>query len=228
MPGILYLVATPIGNYSDITLRALRILNEVDYIICEEFKVANKLLKFFSIDKILYSLNEHNEINELEEHFYNLLNGKNIALISDCGTPVFNDPGKLFISKCMEYNIKLEFIHGANSLLSAIVVSGFDISRFFFFGFLSPKKDMRRLELKKLFHLKSVVAFMDTPYRLKALLEDIKEIFKDRKIFVGLNLTTNSEKHLRGTANEIMTRIGDENIKEEFIIIIDKDYGQTN
>ncbi|MBK6537236.1 MAG: hypothetical protein IPG09_05475 [Ignavibacteria bacterium] len=144
MEGVLNIVSTPIGDYSDITLRALRILNESDYVICEEYKEASKLLRFFEIKKELKSLNEHNDTDSSDEIFLDLLNGKNLSIISDCGTPVFSDPGSIILQKCIDANIKIEFIGGANSVIASIVLSGFDISRFYYAGFLSPKSEIRK------------------------------------------------------------------------------------
>ena len=222
MEGVLNIVSTPIGDYSDITLRALRILNESDYIICEEYKEASKLLRFFEINKELKSLNEHNETDSSDEIFLDLLNGKNLSIISDCGTPVFSDPGSIILQKCIDANIKIEFIGGANSVIASIVLSGFDISRFYYAGFLSPKSEIRKKELQSLKYLKRTIVLMEAPYRLKAILQDIKDIFVHRKIFVAFDLTMQSEKKFRGNASEILEKIGEDNLKGEFLILIDK------
>ncbi len=222
MTGTLNIVTTPIGNYSDITLHALRILNESEYIVCEEFKEAAKLLRFFEITKDLKSMNEHNEAEISDEIFLDLAQGKNLSLMSDCGSPVFSDPGSILLSKCIEAEIKLEFIGGANSLLASIVLSGFDISRFYYFGFLSPKTEIRRSELLKLKYIDKVFVLMDAPYRLKVLLKDIKEIFEDRRLFVAFNITMKDERQFRGTAAQILNEIGEENLKGEFVIVTDK------
>lgn len=218
----LNLITTPIGNYADMTLRALRYLKESDYIICEEYKEAVKLLKFFGIKKDLKRINEHNEDEEAEEIFLDLINGKNISLISDAGTPVFADPGKNLLKKCIDFNIKLEFLHGPNSVLAAIVLSGFDISRFYYIGFLSPKSEIRKKELYDLKSLNKVFVLLEAPYRLKQILTDIAEAFPERQVFIGFDLTMQSEKKFRGTANEILLQIGEENLKGEFVIVIDK------
>ena len=222
MEGVLNIVSTPIGDYSDITLRALRILNESDYVICEEYKEASKLLRFFEIKKELKSLNEHNETESSDEIFLDLLNGKNLSIISDCGTPVFSDPGSIILQKCIDANIKIEFIGGANSVIASIVLSGFDISRFYYAGFLSPKSEIRKKELQSLKYLKRTIVLMEAPYRLKAILQDIKDIFVHRKIFVAFDLTMQSEKKFRGNASEILDTIGEDNLKGEFLILIDK------
>lgn len=222
MDGVLNILTTPIGDYSDITLRALRILNESDYIICEEYREASKLLRFFDIKKELKSLNEHNETESSEEIFNDLINGKNLSLISDCGTPVFSDPGSEILQKCIEANIKLEFIGGANSVTASVVLSGFDISRFYYMGFLSPKSEIRKIELNNIKYFKRIIVLMEAPYRLKSILQDISDIFGQRRIFVAFDLTMQSEKKFRGTAAEILETIGEEKLKGEFIIIIDK------
>lgn len=222
MTGILNLVSTPIGDYSDMTLRAIRTLEESDKIYCEEFKEGSRLLRFFNIKKELSDLNEHNETESSEELFMELLQGKNISVITDCGTPLFSDPGKIILNKCIDAGVKIEFLGGANSLLSAIVLSGFDISRFFYYGFLSPKAEIRKQQLKDFFHSERVSVLLDAPYRLKAVLKDIGEIFEERKVFVAFNVTQDSEKKFRGSASEILNEIGDENLKGEFVVIIDK------
>lgn len=220
----LYIVSTPIGNYADMTIRAVKTLEQVDCIICEEYKEVSRLMRFFGIDKDLIQLNEHNEKKETEEIVREILEGKSFALVSDCGTPAFEDPGNLLIQRCIEYGIPFEFIPGANSLLTAIVLSGFDISRFYYIGFLSPKSEERKRQLSFLQKLDRVFAILDAPYRLVALLTDLDTYFPERKIFVGFDLTMENETHFRGTAAEILAEIGDEKIKGEFVVIVDKNH----
>lgn len=204
------------------TLRALRYLKESDYIICEEYKEASKLLKFFGIKKELKRINEHNENEDAEEIFLDLVNGKNISIISDAGTPVFADPGKNLLKKCIDFNIKLEFLHGPNSVIAAIVLAGFDISRFYYLGFLSPKSDIRKKEIYSLKNLNKVFVLLEAPYRLKQILTDLAEVFPERQIFIGFDLTMPTEKKFRGTAKDILSQIGEENLKGEFVIVVDK------
>ena len=222
----LYLVSTPIGNYADMTIRALKSLQEADIIVCEEYKEAARLLKFFDIKKDLLQLNEHNESEEAENIAIEILNGKKVALISDCGTPLFADPGKLLLEKCIEFNIKVEFLHGANSVLTALVTSGFDISRFHFLGFLSPKKDIRERELKDLKYIERTFVILDTPYRLTTLIQDMEKHLPDRNLFLGIDLTMNNEMQLRGTASKILSEINalspDKKLKGEFVLVVEK------
>jgi 16S rRNA (cytidine1402-2'-O)-methyltransferase len=224
--GILYLVTTPIGNYADMTLRALRTLKECDAIICEEYKEAVRFLKFFEIKKDLLQLNEHNEQEEAEKITLEILNGKKYALISDCGTPLFADPGKLLLEKCIGFNIKVDFLHGANSVLTALVLSGFDISRFHFLGFLSPKKELREKELRDLKNIERTFVVLDTPYRLTTLINDMQQYLPDRNLFLGIDLTMNNEMQLRGTAEKILSDLNtfspDKKFKGEFVLVVDK------
>ena len=224
--GTLYIVTTPIGNIADITLRAIRILSECDLIVCEEYKEAASLLKVLGMEKELFSINEQNEESETHELITQLAGGKNIAFISDCGTPAFADPGIKIINLCRDYGIKTEFIHGANSVLTALVLCGFDISRFYFFGFLSPKSDIRKRQINGLKYLEKTIVLMDTPYRLMQVLEDLESAFPERKVFIGTDLTTKTERQFRGTSAEIKAEINSlfpgSKFKAEYIIIIDK------
>ncbi|MEJ2616884.1 MAG: SAM-dependent methyltransferase, partial [Ignavibacteriaceae bacterium] len=147
MTGKLYLVSTPIGNYEDITLRALKILKEVDFIICEEFKEARRLLSYHKIEKELVSVNEHNESEVVNDIILKIADGKSAAVISDCGTPLFSDPGHLLVELCISQKIDVIPIPGANSLLPALTGSGLDFEKFYYYGWLSPNKQIRRKQL---------------------------------------------------------------------------------
>ncbi|MCC7093549.1 MAG: 16S rRNA (cytidine(1402)-2'-O)-methyltransferase, partial [Ignavibacteriaceae bacterium] len=141
MKKSLFIVSTPIGNYEDITLRALRVLKEVDFIICEDFKEARRLLSKYKIEKQLVELNEHNENEVSDEILMKLLEGKSAAIISDCGTPLFSDPGHLLVDLAIQNKIDVIPIPGASSLLTTLVGSGMDFEKFYYYGWLSPKKD---------------------------------------------------------------------------------------
>ena len=224
--GRLSLVTTPIGDFHDITVRALRILEETPYLVCEDTKETSRLLRFFDLKKELHLLNEHNEDEAVAECIKQLLAGVNIALVSDCGTPAFADPGLKLVNECINYNIEIDFIHGANSVLSALTVSGFDISRFYFYGFLSPKKEIRVKELKSISSLPHPVILMDTPYRLKNLITDLNDIVPDRRVFLAMDLSTTNERHLRGKASDLLDELqvlfGEDKPKAEFIVVLDK------
>lgn len=222
MKGKLYLVATPIGNYDDITLRALNTLKSVNFIICEEYKEARRLLSHYQIEKELVSLNEHNEKEIANDILLRLINNESAAIISDGGTPLFSDPGHLLVEICISQNIDVVPIPGANSVLSALVGSGLDFEKFYYYGWLSPKKEERRSELQKLKNIHETIIILDTPYRLKQLLADIVKVFgQGANVVVAFNLTMNSEKFYRGKASEILAIAEKNNLKGEFVLIVD-------
>ena len=223
MIGKLYLVSTPIGNYDDITLRALNILKSADFIICEEYKEARRLLSHYQITKEMVSLNEHNENEKdiVNDILLRLVQTESAALISDCGTPLFSDPGHLLVEVCISQNIDIVPVPGASSILPALVGSGLDIEKFYYYGWLSPKKDIRKQQLQRLRSLSEVVVIMDTPYRLKSLLEDVvKVIGKNLKVVLAFQLTMNNEKFYRGTAEEILSIANKNNMKGEFVLLL--------
>lgn len=218
----LFIVSTPIGNIEDITLRALKVLREVDFIICEELKEAIRLLTAYNIKKELCTLNEHNEKVVSQELFIKIKEGKSAALISDCGTPLFSDPGYLLVQMCINSNIDVVPVPGASSLLPALVGSGIKLDKFYYAGWLSPKKDLRRKELLKLKNIKETIVIMETPYRLRTVLTDLIKIFGGHtNIVVAFDLTLPTEKFYRGTASKILDVIEERNLKGEFVLIID-------
>lgn len=220
--GKLYLVSTPIGNYEDITLRALKILQDVDFIICEEYKEAKRLLSKFGIEKELIALNEHTEKKIADELLLKLAGGSMLALISDCGTPLFSDPGHLLVQLCVSEKIPVIPVPGANSLLPALIVSGFDIEKFYYYGWLSPKKDERRRQLLDIKRLKEVVVILDTPYRLKSLLSDIVRILgKGVQALIAFEITKTDEQFYRGTTGELLELTGHQKLKGEFVLVLD-------
>lgn len=220
MSGTLYIVSTPIGNYEDITIRALTVLKEVDEVICEEFKEGRRLLKQYVIDKPLRRLSEHNEKKDSPQIIKELKEGKNFAIITDCGTPVFADTGNYLIKEAVSSNIKLVPVPGASSIMTALVVAGIPIDRFIYYGFLSPKSDIRKKELLSI-RREMPVILMDTPYRLLTLLKDIIDILgRETYIILCMDLTTDTEEILRGRADEIMAKIKDREKKREFVLII--------
>ncbi len=222
MAGNLYLVSTPIGNKDDITYRALRILNEADIIVCEERKEAIRLLRHYNISKPLEELNEHNEESFTEILLNYLREGKTLALISDAGTPVFSDPGFHLVKRAIEADIRIIPIPGATSVLPALVASGFAIDRFVFQGFLSPKREQRIQMLKTLRAEERPIVLLDTPYRLVALMKDVAEIFgNERRICVAFNISMPTEKFFYGTPVQLYNEFERENLKGEFVLIIE-------
>lgn len=218
----LYLVSIPIGNYDDMTLRGIKILQEADFIICEEYKEARRLLSHYKIEKELISLNEHNEKEVVNDIILKIVNGKNAALISDCGTPLFSDPGHLLADVCISQKIDIIPVPGANSLLPALTGSGLDFEKFFYYGWLSPKKDIRRQELYKLKHMNYVIVILDTPYRLRTLLADIVKVLgRNIPVVLAFEITKKDEKFFRGTAAQILKTAEEKKLKGEFVLLVD-------
>jgi len=222
MAGILYLVATPIGNFDDITIRALDVLKSVDLVVYEERREGERLLRHFDIQKPVESLNEHNEAAASYNILEHLRNGKSIAIVSDCGTPVFSDPGQILVRKAIEQRIRIIPIPGASSLMPALTVSGFSIDQFLFYGWLSPKKERRRAELRLLMQEKKTIVLMDTPYRLMPLLRDLAETFgTTRRICIAFDLTKPDEQMFYGTAVDLHKQLSSKEMKGEFVIVIE-------
>ncbi|CUU10870.1 16S rRNA (cytidine1402-2'-O)-methyltransferase [Candidatus Kryptobacter tengchongensis] len=222
LKGTLYLVATPIGNPDDITLRALKILKEVDVIVCEELREGKKLLGTYQIEpKELDTLNEHNESLKVDKIIEDLNSGKNVALISDAGTPVFSDPGSLLVKRAIREGIKIIPIPGASALLLALIVSGFNIEKFVYFGWLPQKREKRRQELRKLKGEQRTAVIFETPYRIIPVLEDIGAVLGvERKICVAYNLTMPDEEIIRGNVIEVMNYFIEKKKKGECVIVI--------
>lgn len=226
----LYLVSTPIGNYDDITIRAINVLKDVDLIVCEEYKEARRLLSHYGIEKELISLNEHNERESLQEVISEIKRGKSVAVISDCGTPLFSDPGHLLVADCIAAGIKITPVPGASSLLPALIGTGLDFEKFFHYGWLSPKKEIRRQELKKIKAINEVIVLMDTPYRLRTLLRDVSKVMgENTEIVLAYELTKPKEKFYRGRIKTVLETAEKETLKGEFVLVVNnKRQGRKN
>ncbi|MGD0708757.1 MAG: 16S rRNA (cytidine(1402)-2'-O)-methyltransferase [Anaerolineaceae bacterium] len=218
--GRLYIVATPIGHNKDITLRAIEVLNAVQAVVCEETREGSTLLKRLGIaDKELVTLNEHNEIEKVPDLTIRMSKGQDLALISDCGTPVFADPGADLIQQASESGIPIIPIPGPSSLMAALSILDFKVEQFLFAGFISRKTEERQRQLLRYKDMHMPVILMDAPYRLAALLEEAAHTFgANRTITLACNLTLPNEHIWRGTIAEIQKRIGKQ--KAEFILIV--------
>lgn len=222
MKGTLYLVATPIGNFADMTFRAIDVLKQVDLVVYEERKEGGRLLRHFGIEKPVESLNEHNEAAATFIILDHLKKGKNIAVVSDSGTPVFSDPGQLLVRKAIDDGIKVVPIPGASSLMPALTVSGFSIDQFVFYGWLSPKRPRRVTELQQLKRERRTIVLMDTPYRLLTLLKDISDVFgSSRRLCVAFDLTLPDEEIFHGTAPQLVEKLTKLDKKGEFVVVIE-------
>lgn len=220
LPGRLFIVSTPIGNWDDITLRAINTLKAVDAVICEETKEGSKTLHKLGVQNALIPLNEHNEAEQTQEILLRMLNGESFALISDCGTPVFADPGQLLINTLRTMGITISPVPGASSLMAALSVVHFPIKQFFFAGFLPRKEDERKQALLALKQHKCPIILMDTPYRLTKLLEEVIATFgKNCNALLACDITLPTETLLSGTLQEILSQVKGK--KLEFILVLD-------
>jgi 16S rRNA (cytidine1402-2'-O)-methyltransferase len=201
---MLYVVATPIGNLSDITLRALEVLRDVDLIAAEDTRHSGNLLRYFEIRKPLVSYHEHNEAMRTAELARRLAGGENIALITDAGMPSVSDPGARLIRKCIERNLPYTIIPGVSAILTALVGSGFPLERFCFRGFLPVRSGRRKRELRAAMERTETSIFFESPHRLAKTLTACSEIMPDRELCVARELTKKFEEFRRGTASELM------------------------
>ena len=219
MNGKLYLVATPIGNLEDITLRALRILKEVDYIAAEDTRNTLKLLNHFEIKKPLISNHRHNEEEREDGLIEKLKEGKNIAVVSDAGTPGISDPGEVIVKRAIEENIEVIPIPGACAAINALIASGLDTKEFVFLGFLPLNKKLRKEKLEEIKNENKTIIIYEAPHKIKDSLNDLKEVIGERKVVLARELTKINEEFIRGNITEIIEK--SENLKGEMILLIE-------
>ena len=219
MNGKLYLVATPIGNLEDITLRALRILKEVDYIAAEDTRNTLKLLNHFEIKKPLISNHRHNEEDRENSLIEKLKDGKNIAVVSDAGTPGISDPGEVIAKRAIEENIEVIPIPGACAAINALIASGLNTKEFVFFGFLPLNKKLRKEKLEEIKNENKTIIIYEAPHKIKDSLNDLKNVVGERKIVLARELTKIHEEFIRGNIDEIIEK--SENLKGEMILLIE-------
>lgn len=220
MSGKLYLVPTPIGNLEDMSFRAIRILKEVDLILAEDTRTSAPLLKHFGIDKKVFSHHQHNEHKSVTEIIRFLKEGKNIALISDAGTPAISDPGFLLVREAIKNDLALECLPGATAFVPALVNSGLAADRFTFEGFLPVKKG-RQTRMKELVNEERTMIFYESPHRLLKTLEELsKYLGAERQASVSRELTKLFEETVRGTLNEIKIHFETHTLKGEFVICV--------
>ncbi len=224
-PG-LYLVATPIGNLEDITLRALRVLKSADRIACEDTRQTQKLLNYYGITTPTVSLHQHNEAGRTSELIADLLGGQRIAVVSDAGTPGVSDPGMFLTRAAIKAEIPVFPVPGANAALSALVASGLATERFLFLGFLPPKTSARRSDLEKLkagINQPATLVCYEAPHRILEALEDVERVWGAAcKVVVARELTKLHEEFLRGTATEVREQLaGRDRIRGEIVLLVD-------
>ena len=216
----LYIVPTPIGNLDDITLRAVNVLRDVDFILAEDTRTTSFLLKHLGIEKKLYSHHKFNEHATVKMVAESIAAGRNAALVSDAGTPGISDPGFLLVRTCVEAGIEVETLPGATALIPALVQSGFPCDRFCFEGFL-PQKKGRAKQLQSLAAEERTMIFYESPYRVVKCLEQFAEVFgPERRVSVSRELTKKFEQTVRGTVAEVLDHFRTTDPKGEFVIVL--------
>jgi 16S rRNA (cytidine1402-2'-O)-methyltransferase len=219
MQGKLYIVSTPIGNLKDITLRALEVLSEVDFILCEDTRVTSILLKNYHIIKQLTSFNAMSEIKKIPSIIERLQNGQSYALVSDAGTPAISDPGIRLISEAIKTGIQVTTIPGATALIAALTISGLPTDSFVFEGFI-PQKKGRQKKLKELSEEERTIVLYESSHRITKLIDELIEYFPERDVVVCRELTKKFEETWRGYPSELKEKLDEKTIKGEFVIVI--------
>jgi 16S rRNA (cytidine1402-2'-O)-methyltransferase len=217
----LYLVPTPIGNLEDITLRAIRILKEVDYILAEDTRVSINLVRHFGIDKKLISHHQYNEHKTVASIAANITHGKSVALISDAGTPAISDPGFLLVRECIKKGIEVECLPGPTAFIPALVNSGFPCDRFCFEGFL-PQKKGRQTRLNNLKQEERTMIFYESPFRLLKTLEQFSVFFgPSRQASVSREISKLYEETQRGALTALISYFSQKTVKGEIVIVVE-------
>lgn len=217
----LYLVATPIGNLEDMTMRAIRILKEADIIAAEDTRNTKKLCNYFEIETPLVSYHDHNKEQGGEKLLQFLREGKTVALVSDAGLPCISDPGADIAAKAIEEHFAVVPIPGANAAITALIASGLSPQPFFFYGFLSRHKKDRRDSLELLKRRHETILFYEAPHRLKDTLKDMQTIFGNRRVVMARELTKKFEEFLRGTLDEAIEWANNNEIRGEFCLVVE-------
>lgn len=220
MSGKLYLVATPIGNLEDITLRAIRVLKEVDIIASEDTRQTLKLLNHFEIKKSLISFHRHSSDERMNEIIEKLKKEKDVAIVSDAGTPVISDPGEEIVKMAIDENIEIIPIPGPCALITALIASGIDAKSFSFLGFLPLNKKLRKEKLDEIKFAKNTIVLYEAPHKLKETLKDLSRFTGDRKIVLARELTKIYEEFISGTADELLEKVQEP--RGEFVVIVEK------
>jgi len=219
-PGTLYLVATPIGNLEDITLRALRTLKECDVVAAEDTRHTGQLLKHFGIAKPLLSCFQFNEAKRSEEILERLGRGEKVALVTDAGSPGISDPGERVVRAALARGLRVESVPGPCALIAALTASGLPTDEFHFIGFLPHKSGQRRKQLEALCHLSGTLVLYESPYRLEKLLVELNEVFQGRPVVLARELTKRFEEFLRGTPSQLLEAVRRRSLKGEFVVLI--------
>ena len=225
--GKLFVVGTPIGNLADITYRAIDVLNNVEFIFAEDTRVSKKLLNHYSIDKKIYSYHDYSRDSEVVNLINILVDGSNVALISDAGTPTISDPGYRLIRKCIKKGIDVIPIPGPSAVTAALSVAGLPSDSFTFIGFL-PQKKGRVKKIEQLNDIDNTIIVFESPHRILKTLNQFLEILGNRQVVIGRELTKLYEEIIRGNLKEVIQRISDKSLKGEIVIMIGKNDDRIN
>ena len=230
MAGVLYIVATPIGNLSDISQRAVQILSTADVIAAEDTRHSRQLLNHLGISKKLVSYHEHNERSRSAELIEHLQQGQQVALVSDAGTPLISDPGYTLVIEARNNNISVVPVPGACSVITALSAAGLPTDSFYYAGFLSSKNKERMAQLQSLQAIPSTLVLLESTHRIVRLLQQLADVFADQTIVVAKELTKTHERFFSGTASDILGQlVADEKLqKGEFVVMIDNPPTQAN
>ena len=219
-PGTLYLVATPIGNLEDITLRALRTLKECDVVAAEDTRRTGQLLKYFEISKPLLSYFQFNEARRSEEIIERLKRGEKVALVTDAGSPGISDPGERVVKAAHVAGFRVESVPGPCALVAALTASGLATDEVHFIGFLPHKSGQRRRKLEELKGISGTLVLYESPYRVEKLLGELNEVFPERQVVLARELTKKFEEFLRGKAGELLEGVKGRALKGEFVVLV--------
>ena len=219
-PGTLYLVATPIGNLEDITLRALRTLKECDVVAAEDTRRTGQLLKHFGIARPLLSYFQFNEAKRSEELIERLRRGEKVALVTDAGSPGISDPGERVVRAARAAGLRVESVPGPCALVAALTASGLPTDEFHFIGFLPHKSGQRRKQLEALRAFAGTLVLYESPYRIEKLLVELVEVFPEREVVLARELTKKFEEFLRGKPAELMEMTKKRALKGEFVVMV--------
>jgi 16S rRNA (cytidine1402-2'-O)-methyltransferase len=219
-PSTLYLVATPIGNLEDITLRALRVLRECNVVAAEDTRRTGQLLKHFGISKPLLSYFQFNEARRSEEIIERLRRGEQVALVTDAGSPGISDPGERVVKAAIAAGFRVESVPGACALVAAVTASGLPTDEFHFIGFLPHKSGQRRNKLESLRAFDGTLVLYESPYRIEKLLRELNEVFPERAVVLARELTKKFEEFLRGQPAELIAATAKRSLKGEFVVLI--------
>ena len=219
-PSTLYLVATPIGNLEDITLRALRTLKECDLVAAEDTRRTGQLLKHFGISKPLLSYFQFNEAKRSEEIIGRLARGEKVALVTDAGSPGISDPGERVVKAAIAAGFRVESVPGPSALVAALTASGLPTEEFHFIGFLAHKSGQRRKKLEALRSFEGTLVLYESPYRIEKLLIELNDIFPDRQVVLARELTKKFEEFLRGKPQELLEVLKKRSLKGEFVVMV--------